>query len=95
MTGAVLKHKIDAIDTENLPCKYTLLEGDIINGKCDSIFYQVNFEASSGGCIIRMKGGCCTPGDVKCEVDLDADKAGHVGLYKVVEEYLLKNPISA
>lgn len=95
-TGSIIKHKIDAIDTEGLTYKYTLLEGEIINGKCDSITYEVKFEASdSGGCIIKMKGGCCTRGTVPCEADLDSDKASYLGLYKAVETYLLSNPIAA
>lgn len=94
--GSIVKHKIDAIDTEELTYKYTLLEGEIINGKCDSITYEVKFEASeSGGCIIRMKGGCCTKGTAPCEADLDADKASYLGLYRVVETYLLSNPVTA
>lgn len=94
--GSIIKHKIDAIDTEGLTYKYTLLEGEIINGKCDSITYEVKFQASdNGGCIIKMKGGCCTRGTVPCEADLDSDKACYLGLYKAVETYLLANPITA
>ncbi|KAK7831878.1 pathogenesis-related protein sth-21 [Quercus suber] len=32
-----LKHKIDALDTANFVCKYTLIEGDVLGDKLESV----------------------------------------------------------
>ncbi|XP_039154879.1 pathogenesis-related protein STH-21-like [Eucalyptus grandis] len=89
-----LKHKIDALDTENLVCKYTLIEGDVIFDKIESIVYEVQFLASSnGGCVCKMTSEYHTKGDVELkEDDIKQGKEKAMGLYKVVEEYLLANP---
>ncbi|KAH7543794.1 hypothetical protein JRO89_XS15G0019800 [Xanthoceras sorbifolium] len=50
-----LKHKIHAIDTDNLVCKYSLIEGDAMADKVDVVVYNVKFEASSGGgCVFKV-----------------------------------------
>ncbi|XP_039156107.1 major strawberry allergen Fra a 1.08-like [Eucalyptus grandis] len=54
-----LKHRFDSLDTSNFLCKYTLIEGDAIFDKIESviyeIIYEVKFEASSnGGCVYKM-----------------------------------------
>ncbi|KAL5849366.1 hypothetical protein ACOSQ4_007379 [Xanthoceras sorbifolium] len=89
-----LKHKIDAIDSDNLVCKYSLIEGDAMADKIDLVVYTIKFEASSGGgCVIKVT----TEGHVKAgqEVDEATIKAGQeqeIGYYKLVETHLLANP---
>ncbi|XP_030463074.1 major allergen Pru ar 1-like [Syzygium oleosum] len=89
-----LKHRIDALDTDNLVCKYTLIEGDVIFEKIESVVYEVKFLASSdGGCVCKMTSEYHTKGDVELkEEDIKQGKEKAMGLYKVVEEYLSANP---
>ncbi|PKI40690.1 hypothetical protein CRG98_038945 [Punica granatum] len=71
-----LKHRIDALDKANLVCKYTLIEGDVIFDRLEKVVYEYH-----------------TKGDVELkeeEIKQGKDKA--MGLYKVVEEYLVANP---
>jgi len=44
-----LKHKIDALDTANFVCKYTLIEGDVLGDKVECVVYEVKFVASGSG----------------------------------------------
>ncbi|KAF7850824.1 hypothetical protein BT93_L4984 [Corymbia citriodora subsp. variegata] len=89
-----LKHRIDAIDTENLVCKYTLIEGDVIFNKIESVAYEVKFEvANAGGCVCKMISEYHTKAGAELkEEDIKQGKDKAMGLYKVVEEYLLANP---
>ncbi|KAL3727738.1 hypothetical protein ACJRO7_032476 [Eucalyptus globulus] len=89
-----VKHKIDALDTENLVCKYTLIEGDVIFDKIESVVYEVQFLPSGdGGCVCKMTSEYHTKVDVELkEEDIKQGKEKAMGLYKVVEEYLLANP---
>ncbi|XP_030463169.1 major allergen Pru ar 1-like [Syzygium oleosum] len=89
-----LKHRIDALDTENLVCKYTLIEGDVIFEKIELVVYEVKFLASgNGGCVCKMTSEYHTKGDVELkEEEIKQGKEKAMGLYKVVEEYLLANP---
>ncbi|KAF8023383.1 hypothetical protein BT93_F0785 [Corymbia citriodora subsp. variegata] len=89
-----LKHKIDALDTENMMCKYTLIEGDVIFDNIESVVYEVQFSASgNGGCVCKMTSEYHTKGDMELkEEDIKQGKEKAMGLYKVVEEYLMANP---
>ena len=51
-----MKHRIDELDIENFVCKYTMIEGDPLGDKLESIAYDVRFEAVSDGegCICKM-----------------------------------------
>ncbi|KAF8013942.1 hypothetical protein BT93_I1719 [Corymbia citriodora subsp. variegata] len=89
-----LKHRIDALDAENLMCKYTLIEADVVFDKIESVAYEVKFEASGdGGCVCKMTSEYHTKAGVELkEEDIKQGKDKAMGLYKVVEEYLLANP---
>ncbi|XP_010023669.1 pathogenesis-related protein STH-2-like [Eucalyptus grandis] len=89
-----LKHKIDALDSDNLVCKYTLIEGDVIFDRIESVVYEVKFEASSnGGCICKMSSEYHTKAGVELkQEEIKQGKEKAIGLYKVVEEYLSANP---
>ncbi|PKI46037.1 hypothetical protein CRG98_033566 [Punica granatum] len=89
-----LKHKTDAIDAEKLVCKYSLIESDIAFEKIESVVYEVKFETSSdGGCVCKMTSEYHVKAGVELkEEDIKQGKDRAMGLYKVVEEYLLANP---
>ncbi|XP_031250275.1 pathogenesis-related protein STH-2-like [Pistacia vera] len=90
-----VKHRIDVLDKENFVCKYTLIEGDSLGDKLESIVYEVKFEASSdnGGSVCKVASEYHTKGDheIKEEV-FKASQEKAVELYKVVEAHLLANP---
>ncbi|KAJ0093714.1 hypothetical protein Patl1_24957 [Pistacia atlantica] len=90
-----VKHRIDVLDKENFVCKYTLIEGDTLGDKLESIVYEVKFEASSdnGGSVCKVASEYHTKGDheIKEEV-FKASQEKAVELYKVVEAHLLANP---
>ncbi|KAJ6688970.1 hypothetical protein OIU85_005395 [Salix viminalis] len=89
-----VKHRIDELDRVNLVCKYTMIEGDPLGDKLESIAYEVRFEAGSdGGCNCKMTSSYIKLGDFTIkeeEIRAGQDKAR--GIYKVVEAYLLENP---
>ncbi|KAF6141288.1 hypothetical protein GIB67_024372 [Kingdonia uniflora] len=54
-TAGPFKYKTDEIDIENHFCEHTLIEGDLLANKFNSIVFEVKFEASSnGGCIVKI-----------------------------------------
>ncbi|KAF5465422.1 hypothetical protein F2P56_015433 [Juglans regia] len=89
-----VKHRIDELDKENFVCKYTLIEGDPLGDKLECIAYEVKFEAASdGGCICKITSNYNTIGDFEIkEEEIKAGKDSAIGVYKVVEAYLLENP---
>ncbi|XP_015959626.1 pathogenesis-related protein STH-2-like [Arachis duranensis] len=89
-----LKHRIDVVDKENLVCKYTMIEGDPLGEKLESIAYEVNFEANSdGGCICKMTSKYNAIGDAEIkEEEVKEGRESSIGICRVVEAYLLKNP---
>ncbi|KAF8387771.1 hypothetical protein HHK36_026426 [Tetracentron sinense] len=89
-----MKHRIDKLDKENFVCKYTLIEGDILGENLKSIAYEVTFEAyGDGGCIFKMLSEYHTEDDVEYkEEDIEFGKEKAMGMYKVMEAYLLANP---
>ncbi|XP_010245452.1 PREDICTED: pathogenesis-related protein STH-2-like [Nelumbo nucifera] len=89
-----MKHRIDAVDKENYVCKYTLIEGDVLGDKLQSIAYEVKFEGSAdGGCVCKMTSEYHTVGDFEIkEEDIKAGKEKAMAMHKVVEAHLLENP---
>ncbi|KAI3459568.1 hypothetical protein Pfo_016231 [Paulownia fortunei] len=89
-----VKHRIDALDTENCVSKYTLIEGAVLGDKLESVYYEVKFEDSSdGGCIVKIMSEYHTKGDAELkEEDIKAGKEQATGFYTVAEEYLLAHP---
>ncbi|OIT40508.1 pathogenesis-related protein sth-2 [Nicotiana attenuata] len=97
MTGGpikYLKHKLHVIDDKNLVTKYSLIEGDILGDKLESITYDVKFETSAnGGCIFKTSTEYHTKGDyVIKEEEHNEGKDKAMELFKAVEDYLLANP---
>ncbi|KAK2986055.1 hypothetical protein RJ640_011496 [Escallonia rubra] len=92
--GSHLKHQIDELNEETYSYKYTLIEGEAIKDKIEKISYEVKFESSpDGGAISKMTTTCYTKGDFELtEEEIKAGKEKVMGMYKVVEAYLLQNP---
>ncbi|KAK9933872.1 hypothetical protein M0R45_021045 [Rubus argutus] len=89
-----VKHRIDELDQDNFVCKYTMIEGDALGDKLESIAYEVKFEAASdGSSICKMTSNYNTIGEFEVkEEEIIAGKNSAMGIYKVVEAYLLENP---
>ncbi|KAF7848947.1 hypothetical protein BT93_L1405 [Corymbia citriodora subsp. variegata] len=87
------KHKVEALDAGSFYCKYTMIESDIKFDKIDFVTEEVKFVTAGNGCVCKMtseyhvKEGC----ELK-EEDIKKGKDKAMGLYKVVEEYLVANP---
>ncbi|XP_059647182.1 major allergen Pru ar 1-like [Cornus florida] len=89
-----VKHRIDALDKENFMCKYTLIEGDALMDKLESVTYEVKFEAYGyRGCICKLTSEYKTKDNVDIkEEDIELGKDRAVGMYEVVEAYLMAHP---
>ncbi|KAI3683735.1 hypothetical protein L1987_84249 [Smallanthus sonchifolius] len=89
-----VKHQIDELDEKTFTYKYTLIEGEGISDKVEKVCYDIKFEGSSdGGTVSKMITTIYTRGDFEIkEEELKAGKEKVLGLYKVVEAYLIDNP---
>lgn len=89
-----VKHRIDALDKENFMCKYTFIEGDALMDKLECITHEVKFEAYGfGGCLCKITSEYYTKGNVEIkEEDIEHGKDRAIGMYEVVEAYLLAHP---
>lgn len=87
-------HKINVIDPVNYVTNYTLVEGDVLGDKIESIVYEVKFEHSEdGGCVVKQISEYHTKGDFEIkEEDVKARKEQSQGLFMACEEYLSANP---
>nr|GMC97676.1 pathogenesis-related protein STH-2-like [Ipomoea batatas] len=45
------KHKFEVVDIDNLVCKYSLIEGDVMVDKVEIVYYEAKFEVSGNGLI--------------------------------------------
>ncbi|XP_048129317.1 major allergen Pru ar 1-like [Rhodamnia argentea] len=87
------KHKIGALDVENLYCKYTLIESDIKFDEIDCIVLEVKFTSANGGCVWKVTSDYhVKEGAELKEDDIKQGKDMAMGLFKTVEEYLVANP---
>lgn len=88
-----VKHKIDAMDKENMSYSYSIIEGDVLVDPLESISYHIKLvPTAAGGCILKNTSIYTCKGDVKIpeeEIKNGKDKAA--GLFKAVEAYLLAN----
>ena len=89
-----LKNKVDALDKEEMTYAYTVIEGDALMDKVESISYEVKFEATpDGGCKGRnVSKYNLKPGSEIGEEQLKEAKAKSLAIFKAVEAYLLANP---
>ncbi|MBA0869906.1 hypothetical protein Goshw_005118 [Gossypium schwendimanii] len=89
-----IKNRVDELDEKNFWFKYSLIEGDGMMDKLEKITYEVKFESTTdGGSLNKMTSTYYTKGDfVLTEEEIKAGKEKALGMYKVVEAYLLQNP---
>ncbi|XP_050373557.1 major allergen Pru ar 1-like [Argentina anserina] len=90
-----VRNRVDEVDDENYVYNYTLIEGDVsVMEKLEFISYEVKFEATpEGGSKNRMVSKYHTKGGIVLnEEDIKAGREKALGMYKVVEAYLLQNP---
>lgn len=89
-----VKHKIEVVDVDNLVCKYSTIEGEMMGDKLETIGHEATVEGSgNGGCVCKNIIKYHTKGDYVLkeeEIKGSADQA--MGLFKAVEQYLLANP---
>ncbi|XP_030528174.1 major strawberry allergen Fra a 1.07-like [Rhodamnia argentea] len=89
-----VRHRIDELDKENFVCRYTMVEGDALGDKLESINYEVKFEAAGdGGSVCKMKSKYNTKEAFQVEEEeIKAGKEKAMAIFRVVESYLLENP---
>ncbi|XP_020238500.1 major allergen Pru ar 1 [Cajanus cajan] len=89
-----VKNRIDEINEDTFTYSYTLIEGESLKDKFASIAHEIKFEAApDGGSISKVTSKYYLNGDVEInEEDIKASKEKVLGIYKVVEAYLLQNP---
>ncbi|KAK4425403.1 Major allergen Pru ar 1 [Sesamum alatum] len=89
-----MKHRVDAIDKENLTHSYTIVEGDALAGVLESITYHVKIvPTEDGGCICKNRSIYHTKGDVEInEEKIKEGKEKAMLMFKAIEAYLQANP---
>ncbi|KAL0286600.1 UNVERIFIED_CONTAM: Major allergen Pru ar 1 [Sesamum calycinum] len=89
-----VKHRVDAIDTENLTHSYSIVEGDALMGGLESITYHVKIvPTEDGGCICKNRSIYQTKGDVEiAEEKIKEGKEKALAMFKAIEAYLHAHP---
>lgn len=92
-----VKHRIDALDKEALSCSYTFIESDAsdhLMDKLEYITYDVKFEGyGRGGCICHLTSTYKAKDDIQIkEEDIELGKDRAIGMYEVLEAYLMAHP---
>ncbi|CAM8998353.1 unnamed protein product [Rhodiola kirilowii] len=89
-----VKYRVDELNPETFTYNYTLIDGDTLSDKIESVEYKVQFDNSEdGGTISKMSSTYTTVGDyILDEEQVKLGKAKTLGMYKVVEAYLIQNP---
>ena len=89
-----LKHRVDALDKDNLSYSYTQIEGEGLMDKIESISYEIKFGPSSdGGCIGKNVSKYVPKGGVEIkDEEIKEGKEKATAVLKAVEAYLLTNP---
>ena len=89
-----VKEKVDVVDEANMVYSFSHVEGGMIGTKAASISYMVKFASKEGGGSIATT--TCNydslPGVPHDEAKVEEIKAKSIGLFKMVEEYLISNP---
>ncbi|KAI3469847.1 hypothetical protein Pfo_026510 [Paulownia fortunei] len=88
------KHRVDALDKENLTHSYSIVEGDALMGALESITYHIKIvPAEDGGCICKNRSIYHTKGDVELSEEKIKDgKQKAMAMFKAIEAYLHANP---
>ena len=89
-----LKHRIDALDKEKLTYSYTLIEGEDLGDKVESISYEIKFEVTAeGGTKFKNVSNYHLKAGVEIkEEDISVAREKGLAVFKLVEAYLVANP---
>ncbi|KAL5849370.1 hypothetical protein ACOSQ4_007383 [Xanthoceras sorbifolium] len=89
-----LKNRVDALDKDKMMYAYTVIKGDALPDKVESISYEIKYEATpDGGCKgTNVSKYNLKPGAEIGEEQLKVAKAKAMAIFKFVEAYLLANP---
>ncbi|KAL0456913.1 UNVERIFIED_CONTAM: Major allergen Pru ar 1 [Sesamum latifolium] len=89
-----VKHRVDALDTENLTHSYSIVEGDALMGGLESITYHVKIvPTEDGGCICKNRSIYHAKGGFELsEEKIKEGKEKGVAMFKAIEAYLQANP---
>ncbi|KAH6816096.1 hypothetical protein C2S53_015247 [Perilla frutescens var. hirtella] len=89
-----VKHRVDAIDTENLTHTYSIVEGDALMGVVESITYHIKIvPTEDGGCICKNRSIYNTKADAEISQEkIKEGKEKAMAMFKAIEAYLHANP---
>ncbi|KAL3727774.1 hypothetical protein ACJRO7_032512 [Eucalyptus globulus] len=86
-----MKNRVDMLNKETFAYKHTMID---LEERFESIAYEVKFEPTpDGGSKNKMTSTYYVKGDIELkEEDIKTGKERALGMYKVVEAFLLQNP---
>ncbi|KAH6809181.1 hypothetical protein C2S51_026964 [Perilla frutescens var. frutescens] len=90
-----VKHRVDAIDNENLTHTYSIIEGDALSNVIESITYHIKIvPTEDGGSICKNRSIYNTKGDAHeiSEGNIKEGKEKAMAMFKAIEAYLQANP---
>ncbi|KAH6770292.1 hypothetical protein C2S52_015095 [Perilla frutescens var. hirtella] len=89
-----VKHRVDAIDKENLTHTYSIIEGDALSDVIESITYHIKIvPTEEGGSICKNRSIYNTKGDAQIsEENIKEGKEKATAMFKAIEAYLQANP---
>ncbi|KAI4338527.1 hypothetical protein MLD38_023574 [Melastoma candidum] len=89
-----LRHRIDAMDEDRYMCKYTLIESDPALDNLEYVTYEVKFERYGlTGCVCKLTSEYVAKEGVEIkEEDIEHGKDRAIGMYEVIEAYLMAHP---
>ncbi|PIN16957.1 hypothetical protein CDL12_10379 [Handroanthus impetiginosus] len=87
------KHRVDALDTENLTHSYNIIEGDALMDVLDSVTYHVKIvPTKDGGCVCRNRSIYHTKDGVEIsEEKIKEGKEKAMAMFKAIEAYVQAN----
>ncbi|CAN1281337.1 Pathogenesis-related protein STH-21 [Linum perenne] len=91
-----VKNRIDELDEEGLVCKYTMIEGEPLGERIESIAYEVKFGSGEGeeGCVCTVTSHYNAVGEYGIEEEeIEEGREKGMKIFGVVEAYLLENPL--
>jgi hypothetical protein len=91
--GKWAKHKIEAIDKENLSYTYVMIEHDSSSASpIEKVVYETKFvPTADGGCLFKSKSTYHASGDIN-EDAIKGAREKAAGLFKAIEAYFIANP---
>ncbi|GLJ45763.1 hypothetical protein SUGI_0963000 [Cryptomeria japonica] len=89
-----VKERVDQVDEDNLVFSFSHVEGGVLGTKLASANHHMKFSPKAGGGSIATftVSYDSLPGVLLDESKLQEFKANSIGLFRLVEQYLLANP---